>query len=346
MPMMPKLVLFTFDYELFLGKRSGNVKECLIEPTSKILSLLNQYGLKGIFFIDTIYLCRLRDISPEFKPAEHDYSSIREQLQQIVQQGHYIFPHIHGHWLDGEYLPEKNEWTLQNNRFYHFASLPAEKQKKLFDDSIHILSAIAGEGRPGFKLDTYRAGGWSIQPFKYFDSNFKRHGILNDFSVIPGKCLFSDAQGFDFRNAPEDKPVYRFKDDVCSVDENGPYTEWTISTLPMTDTQKWIDFKIGGMLQRLHITKDIKGSTVISHIRGEGDSLDGGNTTRYIASFEGLNQYRIWRYLKLIRNLNYFHFISHPKLLNDFELKMVESLFKGLKKIRRIETDFRKAEMV
>ena len=108
MPMMPKLVLFTFDYELFLGKRSGNVKDCLIEPTSKILSLLNQYGLKGIFFIDTIYLCRLRDISSEFKPAEHDYSSIREQLQQIVQQGHYIFPHIHGHWLDGEYLPEKN----------------------------------------------------------------------------------------------------------------------------------------------------------------------------------------------------------------------------------------------
>jgi hypothetical protein len=345
MPLRPKLILFTFDYELFLGKRSGIVKECLIEPTSKILHLLNHYGFKAIFFIDTIYLCRLQEIRSEYKEAEHDFQAIREQLRAIVQQGHYIFPHIHGHWLDGEYLPEKNEWTLQNNRFYHFASLPLVQQKKLFDDSINILCSIAGDIQPGFKLDTYRAGGWSIQPFKFFDTNFRRHGIHNDFSVIPGKCLFSDAHGFDFRSAPQDKPIYRFKDDVCVEDEQGLYTEWTISTLPMTGLQKWIDFKIGGMLHRLHITEDIKGSTVSSQIRGEGDAFDGGNTTRYIASFEGLNQYRIWRYLKLIRNSNYFHFISHPKLLNDFELKMVESLFRKLKKLKRVETDFRKAEM-
>jgi hypothetical protein len=340
--MRPKLVLLTFDYELFLGKRSGNVKDCLIEPTSKLLHLLNLHSFKGIFFVDTIYLCRLKEISPEYKEADYDFHAISEQLRQIVKQGHYIFPHIHGHWLDGEYLPEKNEWTLTNNRFYHFASLPLELQQQLFDDSINMLCSIAGNIRPGFKLDTYRAGGWSIQPFKYFDTNFKRHGIRNDFSVIPGKCLFSDAQGFDFRNAPQDKPIYRFNSDVCLEEEDGPYTEWTISTLSMTDMQKWIDFKIGGMLHRLHITSDIKGSTVSSNIRGEGDVLDGGKTTRYIASFEGLNQYRIWRYLKLIRNSDYFHFISHPKLINDFEFKMIETFFRKLKKIRRLETDFRK----
>jgi hypothetical protein len=340
--MRPKLVLLTFDYELFLGKRSGNVKDCLIEPTSKLLHLLNLHGFKGIFFVDTIYLCRLKEISPEYKEADYDFHAISEQLRQIVDQGHYIFPHIHGHWLDGEYLPDKNEWSLQNNRFYHFASLPLEYQQQLFDDSINMLCSIAGNNRPGFKLDTYRAGGWSIQPFKFFDTNFKRHGIRNDFSVIPGKCLFSDAQGFDFRNAPQDKPIYRFNGDVCVEEEDGPYTEWTISTLPMTDFQKWIDFKIGGMLQRLHITSVIKGSPVSSHIRGEGDVYDGGKTTRYTASFEGLNQYRIWRYLKLIKNSDYFHFISHPKLLNDFELKMVEMFLRKLKKISRLETDFRK----
>lgn len=345
MPLGTKLVLFTFDYELFLGKRSGNVKDCLIVPTTKLLHLLNGFGYKGIFFIDTIYLCRLKEISSHYPAADQDYRAIREQLGQLLKDGHYIFPHIHGHWLDGEYLPDKNEWTLQNNRFYHFASLPIIKQEQLFDDSINMLCSIAENKQPGFRLDTYRAGGWSIQPFKYFEPNFERHGIRNDFSVIPGKCLFSDAQGFDFRSAPEDKPIYKFSDDVCTEDENGPYTEWTISTLPMTGTQKWIDFRIGGLLHRLRITTSIKGSTVSSHIRGEGDAFDGGNTTRYTASFEGLNQYRIWRYLKLIRNSNYFHFISHPKLLNDFELKMMESLFRKLKKLRHVETDFRKADM-
>jgi peptidoglycan/xylan/chitin deacetylase (PgdA/CDA1 family) len=345
MPLGPKTVLFTFDYELFLGKRSGSVKECLIEPTSKLLHLLDQYEFKGIFFIDTIFLCRLKETGEEHPNAALDYEAIRQQLRLLIERGHHIFPHIHAHWLDGEYLPEKNEWTLENTRFYHFASLPTDEQMRLFDDSISILCNIGGGSRPGFKLDAYRAGGWSIQPFKFFDTQFRRHGIIHDFSVIPGKCLFSDAHGFDFRNAPVNKPVYRFKDDVCEENGEGPYTEWTISTLPMTGIQKWIDFRIGGMLHRLRITKGNKGSTVISHIRGEGDAFNGGKTTRYIASFEGLNQYRIWRYVRLIRNSNYFHFISHPKLLNDFELRMTESLFRKLKKIRRLETDFRKAFM-
>ncbi|MBK7667512.1 MAG: hypothetical protein IPJ32_09355 [Sphingobacteriaceae bacterium] len=50
-------LLFTFDYELFLGKRSGTVENCILKPTDKILELFSKYKVtKAIFFVDTTYL--------------------------------------------------------------------------------------------------------------------------------------------------------------------------------------------------------------------------------------------------------------------------------------------------
>ena len=48
-----KHLLFTFDYELFLGERSGNVLDSVINPTQDILNLLEEYNIKAIFFVDT-----------------------------------------------------------------------------------------------------------------------------------------------------------------------------------------------------------------------------------------------------------------------------------------------------
>ncbi len=55
-----KLLLITFDYELFLGEKSGTVQQCLIDPTDKLLDLLGKYAFKALFFIDTVYI-----LSPE-----------------------------------------------------------------------------------------------------------------------------------------------------------------------------------------------------------------------------------------------------------------------------------------
>ena len=38
-----KQLLVTFDYELFLGNRSGSVDECMITPTNKLVILLGKY---------------------------------------------------------------------------------------------------------------------------------------------------------------------------------------------------------------------------------------------------------------------------------------------------------------
>jgi hypothetical protein len=340
---MKKLLLFTFDYELFLGVRSGKVEDCIISPTYKLLTLLNQHHFLGTFFVDTVFLRRLKEKAAEFPEAEKDYQSIVKQLQKLVVDGHYIFPHIHPHWLDAVYLPEKNEWSLSNLRYYQFGSLPVDLQKEMFDSSMEILYSIIHEVKENFRLDAYRAGGWCIQPFEYFKPNFEKHGIKHDFSVIPGSYHLSDAHYFDFRNAPVDQPVYQVCDDVCVKDEKGPFTEWTISVLPTNDLQQWLDFKVSGFLHRLRFTGKMRGSTVNSQIKVEGDIYNNGKTTRHVATFEGLNPYRVMRYSRMIQKSSYFQFISHPKLLGDFEFKMIGLLFNMMGKDKSFETDFRKA---
>jgi peptidoglycan/xylan/chitin deacetylase (PgdA/CDA1 family) len=340
---MKKLLLITFDYELFLGSRSGKVKECIIDPTYKLLEILKRYEFKAIFFVDTVYLLRLQEIADNYPKAQEDKKAIFDQLTTIVRQGHYIFPHIHPHWLDAEYLEDLNEWSLDNTRYYKFSSLSNEKQKEVFDASVRVIQTITCQIGQDIPLDAYRAGGWSIQPFEYFKPHFEKHGIRHEFSVIPGRYQRSEAHYYDFREAPTQRPVYRFREDVCITDDQGPFTEWTISVMPISNLGQWFDFSISGLLHRLRLAGRYKGNTLVPLQRIEGDVYDNENNTRHIASFEGLNPLRIALYLSLIRKNQYFQFISHPKLLSKFELNMIKILFWSIGRKSSMETDFRKA---
>jgi hypothetical protein len=118
-----KLLLFTFDYELFLGEKSGTVQQCLVTPTDQLIFCLDKYAFKAIFFIDTVYILHLKEIAEKHTAAKTDLDSIINQLVKIVKSGHEIHPHIHPHWMDAIYHPESNEWNLSEKKHYSFGSL-------------------------------------------------------------------------------------------------------------------------------------------------------------------------------------------------------------------------------
>ncbi len=335
---MRKLVVFTFDYELFLGDRSGPLDGCLLEPTRRLLQLFGEFGFKAVFFVDTVYLMRLQELARQHPAAATDWMKIREQLKTMAGEGHYLFPHVHPHWLDAVYLPEENQWSLKDLRYYRFSALDTEQQRDLFSRSVVLIREVVGEEQI---IDGYRAGGWSIQPFGDFRPLFLKYGITQEWSVIPGKYHFSDAQQYDFRTAPAGRPVYRFDEDPCLQAENGPFTEWTISTLALSRFEKWLDFKVNGFIHRFIRKRAFKGSTVSSTMEKEGDVLAAPGQIRGIASFEGLNAFTLIKYLGLIRRASYFQFISHPKLITDLEFNMVRRLFRALRKMGGVGTDHR-----
>src|SRR5690348_16235613 len=94
-----KHLLITFDYELFLGEKSGSVEKCVIEPSKKILTLLSKYNAIAIFFLDTTWLLKLKQVSESHPAAKESFTKVVLQLQQAVKNGHYIFNHLHPHWI-------------------------------------------------------------------------------------------------------------------------------------------------------------------------------------------------------------------------------------------------------
>jgi hypothetical protein len=244
--------------------------------------------------------------------------------------------------MDAIYDPEINQWRLREKRYYTFASISNDKRKDLFEQSVNFIRSVLDTANSNQSVDCYRAGGWSIQPFEDFRPFFIQYGIKHELSVIPGKYQLSDAHGFDFREAPENDPVYQFDGDPCQKNEKGPFTEWTISSITMNRFEKWFDFKISGLLQRMGKRPAFKGNTVSSTIIEEGDKYIKKDQKRIIASFEGLNHFTLKKYLSAIQRTEYFHFISHPKLITPFEFTMIEKLFSSLKRGNEMQTDFRK----
>src|SRR5689334_22752168 len=115
---MQKQLLITFDYELFLGNRSGNVDDCMIEPTRKLMAVMKKYGVRDVFFVDTTFLLRLRSMADTIRICAVDFRNVAGQLCDLVEDGHCVYPRIHPHSLDATNHEPRHQWSLKNTNNY------------------------------------------------------------------------------------------------------------------------------------------------------------------------------------------------------------------------------------
>jgi peptidoglycan/xylan/chitin deacetylase (PgdA/CDA1 family) len=340
-----KTLLFTFDYELFLGKRSGNVLESVITPTQEVLNILNEYAIRAIFFVDTTWLIKLKELARQHPKCANKLNLISSQLLNIIEEGHDVFPHLHPHWMDAVYNPDTDEFNLQNLNRYRINQLNDADREKLFDESITVLKDIINVDFPDYKINGFRAGGWSIQPFSHFKYSFKKHGIMYDFSVMPLVYQFSDAQQFDFSNCPN-KPVYRFTEYIEQEEPGGEFIEITSNIIYIENWIKTID-----KIHQKILFKIFNDST---HLRGVGinsselnhkpKSIFGVNlnSTNYErVSIELLTRTKLNKYKQFISDLEFVQFVSHPKIVTQHNLKMLKCLLKFANEHFNIKSDFR-----
>jgi hypothetical protein len=330
---MKKNILFTFDYELFLGDRSGTIDNCLIYPTRKISEALKMYNAKGIFFIDTTYLIRLRQI--DNPSAKSDYYQISEQIRALVSEGHYVFPHLHPHWMDAKYDPIYNQWSLEDLSKYRFHNISDLEKEFIFGSSVNILKEIIEPVDNSYQMNGYRAGGWSIQPYSDFKPFFHKYGIKYDFSVLPGAKLFSAAQYYDFSLTPA-KFIYKFSEDITTEDVNGEMIEFVISKIKIG--------KINSFINKIYL----KINSFENEKLGDGfsvkfDSENEKNIDDYkMIALELLTAVKLPLYLNYLAENDYVQFISHPKMISWHNLREFGILLKKVFELYSVETDFKK----
>jgi len=215
--MIKKNAIITFDYEVFLGRKTGSVEKSVLQPTEAALKILKANNAKAIFFVDATWLTFIQKNFPD------DFYKVVAQLKDIVDSGSSVELHIHPQWLNA--TVEDGNIVFGTLQHYKLQSLKQEEILGLFQQSIEMLQAITSQ-----KISCFRAGGWCIEPFSDIKPALEVFNIKYDFSVVPGLFLNEGkVYDYDFSIVPR-LPFYKFSDTINENAEDGCFTEIAVST--------------------------------------------------------------------------------------------------------------------
>jgi hypothetical protein len=328
-------LLLTFDYELFLGPDSGTPEKCLIEPTEALLHVLNKHHAKSIFFVDSLYLYRLKS-----EGLSKEHALVCSQIKKISDDGHDVFLHVHPHWLDAVYQKTNATWDLSNIKRYAFSALSDEEVNFVFEQAfLELCEALQSDGK---EIRGYRAGGLFVQPFPRLDRVLRKLNIRNEFSAFPG--FRSNAGGFltDFSDLKV--PLcYQFTEDISIPEPEGYYTEYTINRFTFSGTDRWINsvvFRLNQNNRQWMPWGNGKGATAIIANNHARKGLFSEVAESY--SVELMNRWKTRLYLKDLKKKRFLHFLSHPKLISPGNLICLDHFLNKAMGGGQCNVDFRK----
>ena len=312
---MSKKILLTFDYELFLYQ-SGSLENCILKPVQELLSLFDKLNIKGVFFIDILYLKMLRKDG-----LKEDENKFCKSIHTLVEKGHQVELHLHPHWLDATYESNKKEWNLSNSDKYRLQSLSPTELEDVFTEGYNLLTDLCKQVDNDYKITAYRAGGLCIQPFDVLQPLFEKFDIKIDSSVASELKSESKAHFYDFTKAPK-QAIYNFSNDPTVIDKNGQFIQ-----IPIFSYQKKIINKISGKLfgtSGIGNQKFGDGKAVVPQNNVRSSVFSRFKADFYMYSLDGdYDEGLLLRKMKNEKN-NIITIIAHPKLLSKSSLKTIE----------------------
>lgn len=200
-------ILYSNDYELFLGGNYLPENEVLIQTTEDVLRSCDELGVPMTLFCDLTCLWRYRELGyTEFPHL------VEEQLVQAIRSGHDVQTHIHPHWLETEISFGKDgsttfevdpakfligNWSPEDgSSLRDFCVGLLTKAKKHLEDLLIPIN-------PNYECLAYRAGGYGVQPHSEdIFSALKQTGYTIDSSIVPGMTYETDVNHIDFTQVP------------------------------------------------------------------------------------------------------------------------------------------------
>jgi hypothetical protein len=189
-------ILYSADYELFLGENFLPERDVLLEPTRALLDACDRLSIPMAFFCDVTCLWRYRDDGDEEFP-----SAAEEQLREIVRRGHDVQAHLHPHWLTAR--REDRRWVAPMEAFL-IGDLTRESAAALLARASSYLTELLRPVDPEYECVAFRAGNYGLQPnVEDVFGALRETGYLVDSSVVPGLVLQNAVNRIDFRGWPE-----------------------------------------------------------------------------------------------------------------------------------------------
>ncbi len=313
-------LFLTYDYELFFGAPTGSVEKCLIEPTNLLREISKRTGVKMVFFVDTGYLKQLENFRSKFPKVETEYQLVKQQIETLVTEGHDCQLHIHPHWEDSFHTGEN--WQMVTDR-YKLVDFSDQEIDEIVTEYAEILGRWTN--RP---IQSYRAGGWCLQPFNRIQKSLKKIRIKLDSTVFGGGKFTAGNYYYDFTSIPT-KSTWRFSDDLCVEDVKGEFLEYPISNYYYSVFFFWRLFLLGRLQPHLH--KPIGDGYPMPSPGLRKTMLTKG--MRLSASMDGYFVTKLNQVVKTNQKqgFNETVILGHPKACTQFALKKLEGFIEAHK---------------
>jgi hypothetical protein len=194
-------ILYSADYELFLGENFRPEREVLITPTDRLLTVCEAIGVPMTLFCDVISVWRYRDDGmPEFPDM------VDEQLRDAIRRGHDVQAHIHPHWTYAS--QHGRQWTSPLDKFL-LGNLSQDSReveaiaRGYFQKAARYFEDLLTPIRSDYRCIAYRAGNYGVQPRDHeVLAALEDAGYQIDSSVVPGLVMRNNVNEIDFRHVP------------------------------------------------------------------------------------------------------------------------------------------------
>ena len=219
-------LIFSLDYEIH-GNGDGSPYELMVEPTYRLMNLLEKYGQKLTIMADVAEILKFGEYYKNTGEDRFSYNSIKQQLCNAIQRGHDVQLHIHSSYFKSTYTGYKWE---QNWEEYNMAALPERRVNEMITMSKTFLEELLKPVDKNYSCFVFRAANWSMMPTHNIYSSLVNNGIKIDTSVYKGGIQRGNVN-YDYSTAKSCIMPYSASiEDINKEDFNGELKEFPIYT--------------------------------------------------------------------------------------------------------------------
>ncbi len=219
-------LLFTLDYEIH-GNGDGNPLALMVEPTYRLMTLLEEYHQHLIIMADVAEILCFRRYWQETGRDDFHVQEIETQLQDALRRGHDVQLHIHSSYFRAKWDGKRFDQCIED---YNMAALPFERIDTMVGECVGYLEELLRPVRADYKVWLFRAANWSMHPTPNIYRALVKHGITHDTSVYKGGCQGGNVC-YDYRLAHDNLlPYTASAEDINVFDPMGKITEMPIYT--------------------------------------------------------------------------------------------------------------------
>ena len=241
-------IVISLDYETWHPSIPKGKKidwfETVITPTNRLLEICNRNNAKLTIFFEIGEYYWLKENRPEIAIA------IENQLKQAIATGHDVQLHIHTSWLPetgASYNSETDTW-FWDSRYQKLHDYPFGIEN-LLRRCKNDMEALFQPINPEYKVTTFRAGAYQIQPSKPIVEALLAVGIQADSSVWQGG--YQPERGNDFRKAWSNQPYFGSS---YNINYYAPPAEHNLLEIPIS-TARLFPQKMGFVIPFFRKTK-------------------------------------------------------------------------------------------